>query len=103
MYTVFRVKDVSTLLPEYLYLWVKRSEFDRYARYHSWGSARETFDWSDMCKVKMPIPSIEAQRAIVSMYQILESRNKILKEIEAHINTICPILMSGLIHELSVH
>jgi type I restriction enzyme S subunit len=103
VYTVFRVKDASTLLPEYLYLWFKRAEFDRYARFHSWGSARETFDWSDMCKVKMPIPSIEAQRAIVSMYQVLESRNKILNEIESHINTVCPVLMSGLINELSIH
>ena len=102
-YIVFRVKDTKKLLPEYLYLWFSRPEFDRYARFHSWGSARETFDWSDMCKVKLPIPPIEVQQAIVSMYKVLESRNKILKEIEGHINTVCPLLMSGLIHELSIN
>tara|TARA_B110000858_G_C17807125_1_gene478702 strand:- start:3374 stop:4489 length:1116 start_codon:yes stop_codon:yes gene_type:complete len=102
-YIVFRVKDVERLLPEYLYLWFARSEFDHYARYHSWGSARETFDWSDMCKVELPIPSIEVQKAIVSIYKVLESRNKILKDLDEQINSVCPVLMSGLIHELNIN
>jgi type I restriction enzyme S subunit len=63
-YTVFRVKDTSILLPEYLFLFFKRTEFDRYARFHSWGSARETFDWADMCNVKLPIPDIKVQEAM---------------------------------------
>ena len=46
-YENFRCKDVSKLLPEYLFLLLSRSEFDRYSRFNSWGSARETFDWSD--------------------------------------------------------
>ena len=35
-------------------LWFKREEFDRYARYHSWGSARETLTGS-MCEIELPI------------------------------------------------
>lgn len=42
IYTTFRCQD--GLLPEYLYMLLSRGEFDRYARFNSWGSARETFD-----------------------------------------------------------
>ena len=56
-YIVFRSKDENILLPEYLYLLLSRTEFDRYSRFNSWGSARETFDWTEMCRVKIPLPS----------------------------------------------
>lgn len=76
-YIAFDVIDTSVLLPEYLYLWVSRPEFDRYARFHSWGSARETFDWADMCNVKLPIPSIDEQKSIVAIHHTLETRKRI--------------------------
>lgn len=70
-YTVFEIKDTNELLPEYLMMWFRRPEFDRYARFHSHGSAREIFDWSEMCDVMLPIPSIERQREIVAEYETL--------------------------------
>lgn len=73
-YTVFEVKDTNELLPEYLMMWFRRPEFDRYARFHSHGSAREIFDWSEMCDVMLPIPSIEQQREIVAEYETLSKR-----------------------------
>ena len=73
-YTVFEVKDINELLPEYLMMWFRRPEFDRYARFHSHGSAREIFDWSEMCDVMLPIPSIERQREIVAEYDTLSKR-----------------------------
>ena len=73
-YTVFEVKDTNELLPEYLMMWFRRPEFDRYARFHSHGSAREIFDWSEMCDVVLPIPSIERQREIVAEYETLSKR-----------------------------
>ena len=73
-YTVFEVKDCNELLPEYLMMWFSRPEFDRYARFHSHGSAREIFDWSEMCDVMLPIPSIERQREIVVEYETLSKR-----------------------------
>ena len=73
-YTVFEVKDTNQLLPEYLMMWFRRPEFDRYARFHSHGSAREIFDWSEMCDVMLPIPSIERQREIVAEYETLSTR-----------------------------
>ena len=68
-YVTFEVIDEEKLIPEYLLLWFKRKEFDRYARYHSWGSARETFDWVDMCNVELPVPPIEEQRKIVAVFK----------------------------------
>lgn len=80
-YTVFEVKDANELLPEYLMMWFRRPEFDRYARFHSHGSAREIFDWSEMCDVLLPIPSIEQQREIVSEYETISKRIKLNKQI----------------------
>ena len=62
------------LLPEYLMMWFRRPEFDRYARFKSHGSAREVFEWSEMCEVLLPIPPIEEQRKIVAQYQAIERR-----------------------------
>ena len=45
IYTTFKVLD--KLHPEYLYQLISRGEFDRYARFNSWGSARETFSWEE--------------------------------------------------------
>ena len=59
IYTAFRSKDTDRLLPGYLLLLLNRTEFDRYTRFNSWGSARETFDWSEMCRVEIPVPPIE--------------------------------------------
>lgn len=101
IYTVFRVKSNVELLPEYLFLWFSRPEFDRYARFHSWGSARETFDWADMCNVKLPIPSLEVQEAIVSMYHVLETRKRINEQLKNTIKPLCPVLMRGVIQNLS--
>ena len=72
IYTTFRSKDENILLPEYLYLLLSRTEFDRYSRFNSWGSARETFDWAEMCRVKIPLPSIETQRELVAVYNGLK-------------------------------
>ncbi len=72
-YVVFRSKDVNELDPEYLFMLLNREEFDRYARFNSWGSARETFDWSEMCRVEIPLPDIEVQRELVAAYNGLKA------------------------------
>ncbi|MEA3273351.1 MAG: restriction endonuclease subunit S, partial [Patescibacteria group bacterium] len=100
-YIVFKVKDDSVLLPEYLYLFFQRSEFDRYARFNSWGSARETFDWAEMCRVQLPIPSIEKQKAILTIYHTLETRKRINQQLKDSIKPLCPVLMRGVVEELS--
>jgi type I restriction enzyme S subunit len=73
-YTPFEVKDRNELDPEYLMMWFRRPEFDRYARFKSHGSAREIFDWEEMCNTLLPIPHITKQREIVKEYNILQNR-----------------------------
>lgn len=73
-YVVFEVIDETELLPEYLMMWFRRPEFDRYARFKSHGSAREVFEWSEMCEVMIPVPPIEEQQKIVAEYKAIERR-----------------------------
>ena len=101
-YTVFEIKDYDELLPEYLYLYFQRTEFDRYARFNSWGSARETFDWADMCDVKLPIPSIEKQKAIVTIYHALETRKRINEQLKESSKPLCPVLMKGIVERMEM-
>lgn len=96
--TVFKT-DTRYLLPEFLMLYICRDEFDRYARFHSWGSARETFDWDEMCDVRIPIPSIELQQDIVNVYEAYLTRKKINEKLKNQIKDLCPILIKGSIEE----
>jgi type I restriction enzyme S subunit len=73
-YIPFEVKDNNELDPEYLMMWFRRPEFDRYARFKSHGSAREIFDWDEMCNTLLPIPSITKQREIVKEYNVIQNR-----------------------------
>lgn len=72
IYTSFRCKDENKLLPEYLYLLLIRTEFDRIARFNSWGSARETYMFSDLGRYEIPLPGIEVQREYVAAYRSLQ-------------------------------
>ena len=96
--TVFST-DTDYLLPEYLMLFLTRAEFDRYARFNSWGSARETFDWSEMCNVEIPIPDIKVQKAIAEIFSVYVERKKINEQLKAQIKDICPILIKGSLEE----
>ena len=78
-----------------------RTEFDRYARYHSWGSARETFTWADLLEVKLPIPPVKEQEYIVDIFRVLQERTLILKNMKTQIKNLCPILIKGSIEEAS--
>lgn len=73
-YQVFRIKDENLLNPHYLWMWFRRPEFDRYARFKSRGSAHEFFEWDEMCEVYLPVPGIEEQLRIVSEYHAVEER-----------------------------
>ena len=96
--TVFGTKR-KFLLPEYLMLFLTRKEFDRFARFNSWGSARETFDWCEMCNVKIPIPDIKIQKAIADIYSVYITRKRINEQLKTQIRDICPILIKGAMGE----
>lgn len=80
-YIPFEVTDTSKLLPEYLMMWFRRPEFDRYARFKSHGSAREIFDWEEMCNTLLPVPHIDMQREIVKEYNTIQNRIDINRQL----------------------
>ncbi len=98
-YTVFRVKDTKSLLPEYLFMYFNRPEFDRYARFNSWGSAREVFTMDDMNDVKIPIPDISVQREIVNIHKCYIERQRIAEALKEQLKNICPVLIRGSLTE----
>ena len=98
IYTTFRSKNINDLLPEYLYLLLSRREFDRYARFNSWGSARETFDWCELCRVQIPLPPPEVQQSIVKIYHCMEEAKRIASEAREQLKTLCPALVQRAAH-----
>ena len=95
IYTTFKSKDTSKLLPEYLFMFFDCPEFDRYARFNSWGSAREVFTMDDMNDVAIPIPDISIQKEIVKIHRCYIERQRIANQLKEQLNKLCPILIKG--------
>lgn len=95
IYTTFKCKDENKLMPEYLFMYFNRPEFDRYARFNSWGSAREVFTMDDMNDVAIPIPDISVQREIVNIHRCYIERQRIAASLKEQLNNLCPILIKG--------
>lgn len=98
-YTVFRIKDTKELLPQYLFMYFNRPEFDRYARFKSWGSAREVFTMDDMNDVEIPIPDIKVQQVIVNIHKCYIERQRIAEALKEQLKNICPVLIRGSLEE----
>jgi len=98
IYGVFKICDVTIILPEYLFMIFKRDEFDRYVRCNSWGSARETFTYSEVCEVFISLPPIEVQQAIVNLYNCAEEAKKIANEAREKMKILCPALVQKAIN-----
>ena len=110
IYEVF--KTIGKLKSDYLAIWLKREEFDRYARYNSWGSARENFTFEElfgkslseltfeeMQEVRIPIPDESVQQAIIDLYLIYEDRKAIAIQLKEQLSKICPVLIQGSLME----
>lgn len=94
--TVFKVRG---LIPQYLFSFFRRDEFNRYARFHSWGSARETFTFDDMREVRIPVPDTAIQRDIVNIFNAYSTRKGIYERLKTRIRDMCPILIRGAVEE----
>ena len=99
MYIVFKIDDTTKLLPEYLMLWLSRSEFRRSTQFFTSGSVRDTFDFTEMKEVKIPIPNIEIQQSIANVFIVFNERIKINEKLKSQIKDICPILIKGSLEE----
>lgn len=100
-YTVFEVIDKDKISSEYLMMWFQRPEFDRYARFHSHGSAREIFDWDELCGVYLPLPDIDRQHEIVEEYETLSRRihlnEQMIEKLEATAQALyCKMFVDGI-------
>lgn len=97
-YGVFKITNEDIIEPYFLWMWVSRPEFDRYARYMSKGSAHEFFEFDEMCRVKIPLPPIEIQRAIVNIYKCANEAKQIAEEADQLSREVCPALLQHVIH-----
>lgn len=92
-YEVFEVVNKEALLPEYLMLWLSRSETHRQCGYKSYGTTRDVFPFEDLCKLQIPIPNIETQKDIANIYKCYIERKRIAEALKEQINNICPVLI----------
>ena len=90
---VITSSNLEILDNEYLAMWFRTPEFSRWAIYNSWGSAREVFDFSDLCLSKIPLPPIEVQRSIVALYNCAEEARAIAKEAREQLKILAPAMV----------
>lgn len=91
-YITFKAYKDNELNPEYLMLIFKNPKFDRYARYNSWGSAREVFSWEDFCNIEIELPSLKEQQKIVDRYNTINNRIDILTKINNNLERLGQLL-----------
>ena len=96
-YMTFEVIDEKVLLSEFLMMWFHRPEFDRRAWTYCDSSVRGGLEWSRLCDIKIPIPDIKVQEAIVTIYRTLETRKRINEQLKNTIKPLCPVLMKGVV------
>jgi type I restriction enzyme S subunit len=73
-YYVFEPIDSNVLMPEYLKMWLFRSETDRFVGYVSGGDVRGGISWETFCDIPIKVPAIEKQQEIVNEYHTIQKR-----------------------------
>ena len=99
-YRVFYVKD-SVLNPQYLLMWLKRSELGRYIDFYTMDSVRNRFQFEELSIVKIPIPPLEIQNSIVEVFNVYNERKEYVNRLKNIIKDICPLLVRLAIKEAS--
>lgn len=98
--TIFRVKEPELLSSEFLFMYFNRPEFDRFARYNSWGSARETFSWDDMCDIEIDLPPLHIQEKYVAIYKAMLANQKAYESGLEDLKLVCDATIEKLRREL---
>lgn len=97
-YVSFRIKS-DEIVPEYMFMFMRGADFDRYARFNSWGSAREVLALEDLGRFEIPVPTVDIQKDIVSIFNSFKTRIQIVERLSNMQNEICPVLVRGSIEE----
>lgn len=80
-YFMFEIKEESSLLPEFLMMWFRRPEFDRACWFKTDGSVRGGITWDDICRLEVPVPSVEEQQKVIESYKAITDRIALKKKI----------------------
>lgn len=72
-YVVFRVSGygLKYIIPEWLFMFFNRPEFDRFVITNSWGSSTEFYNWEDICDVDIVLPDLPIQQKYVDVYNAM--------------------------------
>ena len=97
-YSVFEVKEKS-VLAEYIMVWFSRAQSDRRGWFMSDSSIRTNLDLERFYEIKIPVPEMKMQSAIVELYSAYTARRNISEQLKAQIKGICPILIKGSLEE----
>lgn len=97
-YVVFHSKDGKILLPEFIFLWLKRKEMGRYFWFSNMDSVRNRIYFEDTCKIGIPLPPPEVQQAIVDIYNCAEEAKKITNDAREKMKNLCPALVQRAIN-----
>lgn len=98
IYTVFYVSKSELLLSDYLFMFFNRTEFDRYSRFNSWGSARETFSWEDMCDIEIDLPPLPIQQKYVDIYNAMLANQQSYERGLEDLKLVCDAYIDKLKH-----
>lgn len=99
LYEVFYVSRPDIILPEYLNLLLKRSEFARWCEYVGWGSAREYCRVDTISEYPIVVPSLKEQETVVELSRAYNLRKGINERLKEQIRDICPIMIRGSLEE----
>lgn len=99
VYDVIEFNDNCNLFPEYLMLWLVRAEFGRFVYWASQGTSYEFLTYDNLANYKIPVPDIEVQKSIVSIWRVYNERKTINEKLKEWIKDICPILIKGSVEE----
>lgn len=94
-YPIFRVKDTSVVLPEYLEMWFKRPEFDREAAFIAVGGVRGSMPWEEFTKMKLPVPPMDKQKNIVKAYKTITDRIALKQKINDNLEATAQALYTS--------
>ena len=94
-YPIFRVKDTSVVLPEYLEMWFKRPEFDREAAFIAVGGVRGSMPWEEFTKMKLPVPPMDKQKNIVKAYKMITDRIALKQKINDNLEATAQALYTS--------
>lgn len=78
-YHVFEIVDKNALSPDFLMMWFHREEFDREASFYTDADVRSGMDFKALMEMRIPVPPISEQRAIVADYEAVARRIAVAK------------------------